>query len=271
MRSIRRAFEAKTYEGDIGTIIRVGDDKIYGFEMIVKDVPGVAAKVTRVFAKYNVNIIKMMVSLRDEEGNVLMYIVGDFSYATIEPAELRARLREADEEHILEVYMAPKVGSTIYSDKIFPFKMGGTRIIAFGPANIKGLMVNLREKLGREVADTLLFYMGEAIGEAVYDVYFKRVKFRSLKELLDMVHGLLVAYGWCRIVEYEAEDNNITLRVSRLWECEFLRNKVEGPAGIYFKGVLKGFFTKYFGREAEVEELECIARGGSHCVFRIRA
>ena len=262
--------DIETFEIDVGTIVSDRSRRLYGFEIIAYDRPGVAARISEIFARYNVNIVKIVNSLSDDEGKVLVYVVGDFSKARVTPDKLMNQLVRENKDYVLEVYKAPRLGSIIYSDKIFPLKIGDYRVVSWGPANLRGFLIDLKKTLGDEVACTILFHLGEAVGRATYESYISPID-SNLEIAVDVIRGLMIAYGWGKILEYEINEyiRRMVISVDRLWECELMEGKVDKPASVYFKGFLSGFFSKHFNRRVIVREIECVAKGDKQCTFEI--
>ncbi len=130
--------------------------------------------------------------------------------------------------------------------------------------------VFLREEMKKKDALDTLYKFGEEISKEIYD-YIK--KFGGGKEeifrfWLNMVN--LAGFGAVEIVEVKDDeyfaivncDNSpIAKHYSKIGKKDDVDEILAGMIG--------GFFSKWFGKPVNCEEVACIAKGNKYCQFKI--
>lgn len=254
---------------EIGTFINDEENKVHAFELLVKNKPGVIFEIGREFAEENISILYFSHSdaKRDE---AIVFVVGDFSKANIPPSDILRRLKKR--ELVMKADYADRIGYVHYSSSMFPLTIDDNRAIIFGPANMRGFIYGLRKNLGNEMALSLLYHIGFGVGEETYLYYFKSKKhaYEDIDETIQFLYSLLLSFGWGRVVEYEVNEELITIDIKDLWECDLQKKENEKIGSHYFRGVLAGFFQMAYNKPVSVKEVKCITKGDEFCRFEIR-
>ena len=260
--------DTKRYSREVGTVISDGSKNRYAFELIVENRPGVIFKIGELFAMKNVNIIHFTHSDASYD-EAAMFVVGDFSGASVSPQDLYTELKESV-PGVKDVKFAGKVSNYFYSKHLFPITVDGNRVVMFGPANISGLLLGLRRNLGY-AAPNILEHLGFSVGEELYRYYIKSKNLdeSNITAILDLLGVLLITHGWGVVRKAVCEDEKIILEVDDLWECYFYKRFGVEDTSRYVLGIINGLFTSIFKKKVVVKESECINKGGSICKFEI--
>jgi predicted hydrocarbon binding protein/predicted transcriptional regulator len=110
--------------------------------------------------------------------------------------------------------------------------------------------------------DPLLHQVGIKIGEA----FFEQLNDRDTDKLLTNLASFWEANGLGNIVVESQEP--LTIRAYDCFECGLLPNLGESACALD-SGILKTVFSGHWGREINVEETKCYARGDKYCCFVI--
>jgi|Deesub1362A_J573_1020465.scaffolds.fasta_scaffold00012_123 hypothetical protein len=250
----------------MGFVFKSGRNLV-GFEITLYNVPGSLSTATGVFKQYNVNIVFIeMFSVAKEEG--ILFVVGDFTDVEVDPDMVYKDLKDL-RDYIKDVNIAPTIGDIVYSSNIVVKDLGGVRAIIWSHANMSGFIEGVREKLGVEMGVNLLFHIGRDVGEKVYDYYIKKAGVSAVEDVVSGLNAVISGHKWGKIIDSMVDDKRVILRFSNLWECEVLHNKVSEPASNFFRGVLCGLFSRFYGREVVVREVKCVAVGDNYCEYVI--
>lgn len=255
----------------LSNIIYTQGKSIYGFYLNIKNVPGALADVSRVFANYNVNIVGINFTPSIEESEILLFIAADFSMSNIKPEDIFDKLVSLDKV-ISGSLVKPKIKGLLVDELHFPIiDIRGRRRIVLSQENLKFFVVGIRELLG-SAGLALLYRQGVAIGEAVWERYQKigiNILEEAIKRLL--LGGIALGRYKGEITKFSVEEGVIEIRLHRNWECEVAKMyNIPGPASYFERGVIAGLVKGYLGKEVNVEEVKCIAKGDPYCEFRIK-
>jgi len=253
----------------LGTMVLDGKKNIYGFELVVRNRPGILYVIGKEFKDRNINILHIMHS--DTTKDVVnIYVVGDFSEAISSPEELIREFME-NKDLFIKVSLAKKALDFIFSTSLFPIMINFNRVVVIGPAFIEGILHNLRKNLGHEMALSILYHLGYSIGQQGFTRYAVPLKLtpEKLDDLMALIDALFVSHGWARVKKYEVRGNEIIIDFEDNWECSF-QDKEDPFGSHFFKGVLAGIFQRLYNKQVEIKEVKCITRGDDVCRFEIK-
>lgn len=256
---------------ELGNYVTNNKKNWYGYELLVINKPGAIFKIGEEFAKRNVNIV--LFSHSDTKSDTaLLFVVGDFTKSNTDPHHLVGILNDK-RDIVLDVKFADVTGDIIYSYKMFPLLLDGVRVILFGPANMSGLVLELRRHMDPDIATGLLYHLGYTVGITTFNYYMKPRGYgvTDLEKILDMLRAILMAYGWCRISSHKIDivEGKIVLEIEDLWECNVLKLANLSLGSSYFKGVMDGLFSTVLNKKVKCVETECISKGDGICKFEI--
>ncbi len=108
------------------------------------------------------------------------------------------------------------------------------------------------------------------------DIYPQK-KYKEIHNLSDsetiefmMTMGAEIGWGHFKLDEYDFAKKKLQISVEDSAFAEAYGNSDEGVCHL-IRGVLSGLATILFSRNCTASEIECMARGDHHCVFRISA
>ncbi|MBO3768829.1 MAG: hypothetical protein JTT15_00245, partial [Candidatus Brockarchaeota archaeon] len=130
------------------------------------------------------------------------------------------------------------------------------------------ILKRLYEKFGTGAA-VILYEMGLGMGESK----FKSVvsKYRVDKQTaVKIILAERSAKGWCIAQLENFNKNGAVIVAKELFECLPFRDNQERPISQFFRGYLAGVFQQLYGKNVNVIETECIAKGDSSCRFIVQ-
>jgi len=170
---------------------------------------------------------------------------------------------------ILEVRFSDNVLNGIIIDELFfPLMVGGERSFTFRVESFGAILKRLYEKFGTGAA-VILYEMGLGMGESK----FKSVvsKYRVDKQTaVKIILAERSAKGWCIAQLENFNKNGAVIVAKELFECLPFRDNQERPISQFFRGYLAGVFQQLYGKNVNVIETECIAKGDSSCRFIVQ-
>ena len=157
--------------------------------------------------------------------------------------------------------------------KCYPLELHGMRVIMMGKPVLKAIIEGIKERFGREVGSSILWYLGYHAGYGVCREFMKVYKFKDMEDYFSMLKLRGVILGWFIIDNFEIrldgeEAINILIRLRENWECSLAENE-EKPYSQFIRGVLSGFTSCILGREVVAIERKCRAKGDLYCEFII--
>lgn len=192
----------------------------------------------------------------------------DFSNTNVTPEEALKTVRKQEfVKRARIIYPSPE--GILYDDYFFPLIVGGQRALIFRRNVYEALLKGIREKLGT-AGEVTLYYQGLSIG---CQIYYSYVQVAGTGD--QVLIGLLKAYaktlGWgeIEVVKTDLKTCEAQLHVYESCECEIGKGS-EQPYSQLVRGILAGFFSLLFGKEAKATETRCIAKGDPYCEFTVK-
>ena len=255
----------------VSNIILTQDKPIYGFYLLIKNIPGVLADITKLLADANVNIVAINFTPTIEHEDVLLFIAADFSKSSEKPEVMVKKFTSLDNV-VSATLVKPQVKGVLVDELHFPIiDTSGRRKIMLSQENLRFFVVGIRELLG-SAGLALLYREGLVVGERIWKRY-SGLGFKSLEEGLErlMIGSLVLGRYRGEIVKLSTDERRIIIRLYNNWECEVAKkHNILGPASYFEKGVLAGLIKGYTGKDVKIEEVKCIAKGDPYCEFEIQ-
>lgn len=192
----------------------------------------------------------------------------DFSTAKVTPEEALKTVRKQEfvrKAHI--IYPSPE--GILFDDYFFPLTVGGERAVVFRRKVYEALFKGIRKMLGT-AGEVTLYYQGLSIGHQVYNSYVEVAGTDEPEVLIGLFKAYAKTLGWgtVEVVKTDIETGRIQLRVYESCECEIGKGS-EQPYSQIVRGMLAGFFSLVFGKDARVTETRCIAKGDPYCEYTV--
>jgi len=248
-------------EYDPSRILYIPDKKLFGYWMLLENIPGVLEKVSRVFASYGINILKAIITTDEKGADALFFC--DLTDASITEDELLKKLKKLRETKEVKL-IKPIIKGLLIDNIHFPITISGERYILLKENSFRELVKGMRDELGT-AAEAFLYYTGKKIGEELWrdlDMYTE-----DIEEKLEIFKSLFKNNG-LGIIEFDVTTEASIARVYESLECKQGIGSKE-PYSHLIRGILGGLFKKIYLHEVKVEEVKCIAIGDEYCEFNI--
>ncbi len=156
----------------------------------------------------------------------------------------------------------------------FQFERGGlfyqeVRYLLIRPE----VLVTLQKGIEKELPDKarfLLFqsgFQGGNLSGKRYKEVFHLTDHEIIQFMIDM--GTQIGWGRFELKKFDLKNHNLIVKVyhSPFAEAYGVSNT---PVCHFIRGVLSGLTSVIMGREDEVEEMLCLAKGDLHCEFKLK-
>jgi len=243
--------------------------KIYGIALECNVEKGVLSKLSEIADKIGAITRFIQVSMAGaSEPSVKAIALLDLSDSNTAPEEALELVRK--NEFIKEARLIkPMANRFIFDDYFFPLVFGDERAVIFRKNVYEALFTGLREKFG-SAGEAMLYYQGFNVGYALYGNHMS-IACKKTECLIELAKAFCRTLGWA-IIDYEKIDmkkGRAKIQVYQNFECEVGKGS-EKPYSQFFRGVIAGWFQRFFGKPVEIKETKCIAKGDAYCEFLIR-
>jgi hypothetical protein len=159
--------------------------KLYGFLVTKISVPGVLAQVASIIAEKGLDIVCCSFSAteRGKTGTMLFFI--DFTGINVRPEAIAQEIEKLDLVQKVEV-IKPRVEGFIADTVSFPIMLGPFKTIVIPEPGLKGLLVDIRERIGSG-AEAILYFIGREVGQEWAKYYGKMAEQIGVKDLVGKV------------------------------------------------------------------------------------
>ncbi len=234
----------------------------------LKNVPGALAKVASLMAKYNINILSSILDAPLGAPKATMISFIDYSKIKAPLEQVIGELKELND--VLEVdVIKPQLPGLIVNELFYSLTCLDDRCVLIHISNIGEVLRYLYERFG-PAAKTIMYHAGYGGIKDAIGVLKKITGLKGLS-LMKACLRLFQAYGFGRFqVTFYRLKEILVVRAYDLFECEVFRGKLKQPNSHIFRGILAYIAEEVVGKEVEVEETKCIAKGDPYCQFVIR-
>lgn len=152
----------------------------------------------------------------------------------------------------------------------FPITILNQRAIMLEKNIYTAIFKDIRELFGT-AANAFLYYIGFETGKKLYLRLIELTNGPQLEALIEALRIVNVTMGWGIIKSVYVDKilKKAAVVVYENFECDLGKGSIT-PYSHFYRGILAGFFTEYFGEEMTAEETKCIAKGDNYCKFKIR-
>jgi len=244
--------------------------KIYGIALKCKVEKGVLTKLSEIADKIGAITRFIQVSMTEvSEPSVKAIAFLDLSDSNTAPEEALEIVRK--HEFILEAQLIkPRANCLIFDDYFFPLVVADERAVIFRKKVYGALFAGVREKFG-SAGEAMLYYQGFNVGYALCASHMSMNCAEDTECLIETAKAFSRTLGWAIIDHYKIDlkRGKGKLRVYQNFECEIGKGSKKAYSHFY-RGVIAGWFHKFFGKPVDVKETKCIAKGDAYCEFLIR-
>ena len=248
---------------DPSRILYLPGRRLYGYWMLLENIPGVLAKVTNVFAKKGVNLVKVLVTSVEEGADSLFYC--DFTDVDVKPEKLAEDFRRLKEVRDIK-HIEPVIPGLLIDNIHFPIMISKGRYVLCGEDGFRGFVKGVRDEFG-SAGEALLYYAGLDVGEGMWKGmdYYTTV----VKDKIEIFKRLFMNTGYGKMdIDINIIGEEADVIVYDSIECSQGIGS-ENPYSHYIRGIIAGVFKNIFGGEVDVKEMKCIAVGDEYCEFKV--
>jgi predicted hydrocarbon binding protein/predicted amino acid-binding ACT domain protein len=248
---------------DPSRVLYMPSRRLYGYWMLLENIPGVLARVSKVFAGNNVNIVRVLVTSVEGGADSLFYC--DFTDTDVKPEELINEFKEITE--VRDIRIIKPVIPGLLIDDIHPIIMiSGKRYIIDREDSFRGFIRGARDEFG-SAGEALQYRIGLEMGRELWkglDYYTEDVN-----DKLKILQLVFMNSGYGRMdIEADIDKKEANVKIYDSIECSQGTGAKE-PYSHYIRGMLAGVFEDIFKDKVEVREVKCIALGDEYCKFTI--
>jgi len=194
-------------------------------------------------------------------------------FADMTDAKLSAD-RLADEfsklPSVLEVKFRVTSSGFIADAFHFPVRLGTRPLVMFSVDSMISIFRHMKEMLGDKVAVVLIHQMGISAGEGIYRGFEIRFGKGASREALEEFLHSVRASGWgCETLKaLNVENSNAVIEFTHSAECSSYSHEAT-PQSQFIRGTYSGFFSGFFGKHIDADEVRCVAKGDPACEFAL--
>jgi hypothetical protein len=245
--------------------------KLYGFLITKVSIPGALAKIASIIAGKNLDIVCCSFSAteRGKMGTMIFFV--DFTEINIKPETLAQEIEGLDFVKKVEI-IKPKFEGFIADTASFPIMLGPHRAIIITEPGLRGLLVDIRNRIGTG-AEAILYYIGYEVSQEWAKHYSELAEKIGVKDLAGKITvGCDIfksaGYGSIEILKLEENPPYGQIRIYDCVECKLGRGTGK-PFSHSIRGTAAGFAAEVFGQKMFAKEIKCIAKGDPYCEFEI--
>ncbi len=242
--------------GEIGFNIALAGENLAILHLTVENT-GVLTRVLRELRKRDVQILNLLVDGSDKPPARCILVLRS-SKQFLDLKEVMERIPGVTAVELIPLVHRPAQPPVVAKTITIPLAM------------VKGLLKEFRRVLGEDAASTILWYQGFSAGGSIYEWFKSVFKFAREREILELAGTLAGLCGWglVEVVEIDEGACKARIRLYNSFECSLFLG--EGKrASHFFRGLVAGFLTGYFGVKVRAVEVKCIAAGDPYCEFKV--
>jgi len=258
---------------DIGRIfISLKDEKIIGLAVESSEIyKGILHELSEIADEIGVIIRFIQFSMPkpgEKTAKGIAFI--DISNAKVSPRRALEILKS--KKYVKKVTLIrPFLDGMVSDNYFFPLVILNERVAIFRRSVYGALFEGVRRQFG-SAGEAFLYYQGFGIGFKIFDEYAKLAGSMDAEKIAKVARAVNMTLGWgiIELVDIDVESKTAIARIYQSFECELGKGS-DKPYSQFYRGATAGLFTRFFGKEVEVEEVKCIAKGDPYCEFFIKA
>ncbi len=245
-------------------IVELENRNLVEVSILMEDVPGMLAKVSKVIAQKGINIIYGVHHKSDDPNATWWCFFADFE--NVDPEELASELTKV--KGVRKIAFTSAAKKHLFLDVHHSsLEFFNERVVLFRVNWLVGIFSDIYRRWGTG-GRVFIYHLGFEGGREAYEAWRKRLKLEG-KDLIEAALDIIQSLGWISSYSYslDLEDKIAIIKLENNFECSSSKG-MEGSQ--FLRGVLAGFFTGMFGSECSVDERKCISRGDPYCEFLVR-
>lgn len=255
---------------DIGRYYASPGKRLSGCLIKLKPRVGAAAELASIPAKHGVKIVYLAFPPQLNKSAAALAFL-DFTESDATPEELAEEARRLEFVEDVKI-INPRFQGFIADTASSALTMGGSRAIVLSLEGLRGLLVNLRERMGSG-AEAILYFSGFEVGREwckKYSAMSERLGIRDVRGKAYLAADMFMStgYGAVEILKFEEGHPYVLVRIHRCAECELGRGAGK-PFSQFIRGALAGFASELLKQKMFAREDKCLARGDPYCEFEI--
>lgn len=242
--------------------------RICEFKIVLRNVPGAIAQSSELLYRHGINILSGFQEARDELFN--WTFIADLTESEVESKELIEELERLDKVVTVKC-SEPKIEHLIIDNLHFPLIAQGERSLIFRSATLNGIMRTIRDIVGRDAGNIIIYQLGVRAGEDKIRHLKEYYKEFAPRDILDIALMERCVKGWCiaEIMSLDEYSYTAEIRAKGLFECvQPSTQRMDRQGSHFFRGYIAGLLTALWDRKISVEEVECMSRGKEACIFK---
>jgi len=227
---------------------------------------GILRKILEVLAENEIPILYITSSILKEGRPLNIMMIVDFSKSRVPEAMLVRKLKEIDFVDDVKIYSSKT--KNLFVDRFFErLNLQGRRCIIFRDSIYYGLFKSVVDAFGTGGA-SLLYQFGKLVGKKAFEDHIAWAE--DNKEVITVMEEVFraVGFGKLEIVSIDRIRKVVYARIYDSFEGELFRGSGNMSCN-FIRGILAGWFSRYFNSNVVAEELKCIAKGDPYCEMKI--
>jgi len=258
----------------VDRFILAPERSLYGISIeVTEDRIGLINDITTILRNKGVRILTMYVQIgRNGKGRIIIAMdLTDSNSSINDLAKDIGVVTGLGEVTIIEPVREGFLVDTVS----FPVYTGPYRMVFFRDVLLRGLIEGLKERIGIQVAEALLYHIGSEMGRTAAQDHIRMGKALGLKSPAEIVRYITIptftAIGFARteLSELKEDVPYYNIRLYNSIECEIGKPKGR-PSSHLVRGMMAGALSEIHKTELTAEEKKCIAAGDPYCELEIR-
>lgn len=237
--------------------------KLYGYWMILENIPGVLARVSKVFGDIHVNILKVLATSIEVGIDALFYC--DFTDTRIDPKDLINELKKVKAVKDIRI-IKPIIPGLLIDDVHSIITISRGRYVIDREDCFKGFIRGMRKEFS-SAGEVLQYRIGFDMGRGLWNglKYYTE----DIKDRLKILQLIFMNSGYGKMdIDLDINKKEADVKVYDSIECSQGIGS-EKPYSHYIRGMLAAVFEDIFKDKVEVREVKCIALGDEYCEFLV--
>ncbi|RLI34807.1 hypothetical protein DRO53_02735 [Candidatus Bathyarchaeota archaeon] len=260
---------------DIGRFLVCPGRKLCGFLVKVKELkPEILAEMAALTANHNIAILHLVFSrIQQRDAPVVALAFLDFTDSNISPEELVNQVERRFGPIVEVEIIKPKVEGFIVNTVSHNLMLGENRAIIFRDIGYRGLVLDVRKKIGSG-AEAIQYYLGFEAGLEFGKKHREMGEALGIRDPVQVYRDIsssmfnCVGYGAMETVKLTMQPPYALIRVFNCFECELGKGSAK-PFSHLVRGMIAGVLTELLGVEMFAKETKCIAKGDPYCEFEV--
>lgn len=240
---------------------------IHGLVLKIKNDINTFFNIINILKENNINLRGIVGNLIENESeNTTFFLILDLSNSKLKPKDLiNEIIKQAGvaNVNILERPSKSLIVDTFHYPLVITKKR---RLYIFSEDLIAAMIEGLISRLGKEIGETVLFYIGKEFGRGSYDI-FSEYKIDEEEIPLSIFYSAQANGLWTGTINIEKDKARSYIRFFDNFECRVNKNK--GIKSNLIRGMWETILSKFYKEEIKIEEIKCIALGNDYCEMKI--